>query len=355
MTHQHPTGSRPAPLVVAWELTRRCPLSCRHCRASARAYADEKELSTEECLRVVDSLSSRDVKPLLILTGGEPLCRADVWTIAKRASDGGLRVVMAPCGASVNEASVRRMRESGIKAISLSVDGATKEKHDAFRGVPGAFDANFNAMACARAAELPFQINALVSRETVDDLPTIHAMALREGASRLDLFFLVPVGRGAALKHLALSPEACEQALEWAVRMNDCGPLPIKTTCAPQAVRISHRHKNPAAETRRSPLSSGCLAGRGFIFISHVGVLQPCGFCDVAAGDLRQFGFDFEATCSASPVFQRLKETSQYGGKCGICEFRTVCGGCRARALAATGDYMAEEPACPHQPVKRAS
>ena len=352
----HIPSSEPksGPRVVAWELTRRCPLSCKHCRASARATADKNELSTEACFRVVDSLVAHGSKPLLILTGGEPLSRTDVWDIAKRASDGGLRVVMAPCGTSVNAESVSKMIASGVKAISLSMDGATAEKHDAFRGVPGAFAANLSAMKFAREAGLPFQINALVSRETVNDLPTIRDFALREGATQLDLFFLVPVGRGAALKDIALSAAESEHALEWAVEENANGPLPIKTTCAPQVVRVRHRLKGalptPQHGAKGGPPLGGCMAGRGFVFISHVGILQPCGFCDLPAGDLQHFNYNFPAAYAASEVFRKLQNVDGYGGKCGLCEFRAVCGGCRARALAAAGDYLAEEPSCPYSP-----
>ena len=359
MTNMPPQPSTSGPRIVAWELTRRCPLSCRHCRASARATAHEDELSTEACYRVVDSLVAHGGKPLLILTGGEPLSRADVWGIAKRASDGGLRVVMAPCGTSVTADAVERMIASGVKGISLSMDGATAEQHDAFRGVPGAFAANLSAMRLARDAGLSFQINALVSRETVDDLPAIRDFALREGAAQLDLFCLVPVGRGAALKDIALSAEGCERALEWAVKANADGPLRIKTTCAPQVARVRHRlggalHGDPRVGDRGAPLG-GCMAGRGFAFVSHVGVLQPCGFCDVPAGDLRQFGYDLPAACAASEVFRQLQDVDGYGGKCGTCGFRIVCGGCRARALAAVGDYLAEEPTCSYQPLGKVS
>ncbi len=352
--HVSPPEPKAGPRVIAWELTRCCPLSCRHCRASARATADENELNTDACFRVVDSLIAHGSKPLLILTGGEPLTRTDVWDIAKRASDGGLRVVMAPCGASVNAESVRRMLASGVKAISLSMDGATAEKHDTFRGVPGAFAANLSAIHCAREAGLPFQINALVSRETVEDLPTIRDFALREGATQLDLFFLVPVGRGAAMKDVALSAAKSEQALEWAVEANASGPLPVKTTCAPQVVRVRHRLKGTLQDAqhagRHGPPLGGCMAGRGFAFISHVGILQPCGFFDVPSGDLQSFNYDLPAAYAASEVFRQLQNVDGYGGKCGICEFRTVCGGCRARALAVAGDYLAEEPSCPYRP-----
>ncbi len=355
----HPHGSAPGgmgPQVVAWEITRRCPLACRHCRAGARNTAYEDELSTAECLCVVDSLIAHGSKPLLILTGGEPLSRADVWTLAQRASAGGLRVVMAPCGVSVDDEAIRHMHESGVKAISLSVDGATPEKHDDFRGVTGSFAANLRAMECARRGGIPFQVNMTVSSVNVDELDAVRELALREGASQLDLFFLVPVGRGSALKPFALSAERSELALEWAVRMNAAGPLRIKTTCAPQVVRVRLGKLGSSGTGSRSPAApvsqGGCMAGRGFVFISHTGILQPCGFCDVPAGDLRQHGFDFGAAYRNSTVFRHLRNTDGYGGKCGLCEFRNVCGGCRARALAATGDYLAEEPTCTYQPAK---
>ncbi len=335
------------PSVVAWELTRQCPLACAHCRGGARNTAYAGELTTAECLRVVATLAAQG-RPLLILTGGEPLCRPDVWEIAGSATAAGLRVVMAPCGASVNDVSVARMLAAGVKAISLSLDGATAESHDAFRGVPGAFATVMEAMACARRAGLPFQVNTTVSRLNHADLPAIRTLARDAGASQLDLFFLVPVGRGAALRDLALDPAAAEAALEWAVRANAEGPLRVKTTCAPQIVRVRRRLGVEGGDAGRA---GGCMAGRGFVFISHTGILQPCGFCDVPAGDLRAHGLDFAAAYAASAVFAQLRAVDGYGGKCGVCEYRRVCGGCRARALAACGDYLAEEPSCPHQPA----
>ena len=189
----------------------------------------------------------------------------------------------------------------------------------------------------------------------VDELDAVRELALREGASQLDLFFLVPVGRGSALKSFALSAERSEEALAWAVRMNAQGPLRIKTTCAPQVVRVRQGSCPPGSADRLKPSAhaGGCMAGRGFVFISHTGILQPCGFCDVPAGDLRRHGLDFGAAYRSSEVFRRLRDTDGYGGKCGYCEFRNACGGCRARALAVTGDYLSEEPTCSYQPVAR--
>lgn len=328
------------PRVVAWEVTRRCPLACRHCRAGAtdRAYAGE--LSTDECLRVLDALADFG-RPMIIWTGGEPMSRPDILDLVRAASARGLRSVMAPCGTLVTRDALEALKAAGVTACSFSLDGATAETHDAFRGVAGAFENVTRAMAVARAIGMPFQVNATVSRLNRAELPAIREAAIARGARTLDLFFLVPVGRGAALSGLALSPEETEEVLRWAFEMDRLGPIRVRETCAPQAVRIWHALGCPGQPP------AGCMGGRGFVFISHTGVLQPCGFLDVPSGQLRDFGFDFRRAYEASPVFRDLARTERYGGACGACAFRAGCGGCRARAYAATGDYLAAETSCP--------
>ena len=328
------------PRVVAWEVTRRCPLACRHCRAGAmdRAYAGE--LSTDECLRVLDSLAGFG-RPMIIWTGGEPMCRADILELVRGASARGLRSVMAPCGMLVTRDALTALKAAGVTACSFSLDGATAASHDAFRGVAGAFENVTRAMAVAREIGMPFQVNATVSRINRGELPAIREAAIARGARTLDLFFLVPVGRGAALSGLALSPEETEAVLRWAFEMDRQGPIHVRETCAPQAVRIWSALGKPGQPP------AGCMGGRGFVFISHTGILQPCGFLDVPSGDLRAAGFDFKAVYEASAVFRDLAQPDRYGGACGACAFRTGCGGCRARAYAATGDYLAAETSCP--------
>lgn len=346
-THGHPgvpgAGRGPAeggPRVVAWEVTRRCPLACRHCRAGARDCAYEGELSTEQCLRVLDSLAAFG-RPMIIWTGGEPMYRPDILDLVRGATARGLRSVMAPCGTLVTREALFALKDAGVTACSFSLDGATAETHDAFRGVAGAFDNVTRAMAVAREAGMPFQVNATVSSLNADELPAIREAAIALGARTLDLFFLVPVGRGAELRDLSLSPERTEKVLRWAFEMDRLGPIHVRETCAPQAVRIWH------ALGRQGQPPAGCMGGRGFVFISHTGVLQPCGFLDVPSGELRTFDFDFKRTYQASDVFRDLAQTERYGGACGACAFRSGCGGCRARAYAATGDYMAAETSCP--------
>jgi radical SAM protein with 4Fe4S-binding SPASM domain len=335
-----PTVAAGGPRVVAWEVTRRCPLACRHCRAGARDCAYEGELTTEECLRVLDALAGFG-KPMVIWTGGEPMYRPDILELVRAATARGLRSVMAPCGTLVTREALRALKDAGVMACSFSLDGATAEAHDAFRGVPGAFDNVTRAMAVAREIGMPFQVNATVSRLNRAELPAIREAALALGARTLDLFFLVPVGRGAGLRDLSLPPEDAEAVLRWAFEMDRQGPIRVRETCAPQAVRIWHALGEPGQPP------AGCMGGRGFVFISHTGVLQPCGFLDVPSGDLRAHAFDFKQAYAASPVFRDLSQPDRYGGACGTCAHRFGCGGCRARAYAATGDYMAAETTCP--------
>lgn len=345
MSHP-PHGHRPAsaaadgPRVVAWEVTRRCPLACRHCRAGARDEHYDGELTTAECRHVLDALAAGS-RPMIIWTGGEPMYRPDILELAAAAAARGLRSVMAPCGTLVTRESLAALKAAGVMACSFSLDGATAETHDAFRGVPGAFATVTQAMAVATELGMPFQVNATVSRLNREQLPAIREAALAAGARTLDLFFLVPVGRGSGMRELSLSPGETEEVLRWAFEMDRRGPIRVRETCAPQAVRIWEGLGRPGQPP------AGCMGGRGFVFISHTGILQPCGFLDVPSGDLRAAGLDFNKAYAESAVFRDLRQPERYGGACGTCRFRQACGGCRARAYAATGDYMAAETTCP--------
>lgn len=325
--------------VVAWETTRRCASNCLHCRGAARDSDYAGELTGAEGVRLIDAIASF-ARPVLILTGGDPLGRADIYELAAHAVRRGLRTVVAACGRGVDKASARRMLEAGVSRISISVDGATAESHDAFRGEPGAFEAAMRAMGFAREAGLEFQVNTTVSRHNVSGLPEILELARSAGAAAWDVFFLVPTGRGAGLRGQELSPLEYEQTLQWIAAAAGDSKIPVKTTCAPHYARIA-----PGGGPGRRQ-SSGCMAGQGFVFVSHRGELQPCGFLDIACGNLRDFDFDFKKIYDESVVFRALRKLGQYKGKCGGCRYLRVCGGCRARAYAATGDFLAEEPNC---------
>lgn len=331
------------PRVIAWELTRACPLKCRHCRASSRTEPSERELSTDECFTLIDNISAL-AKPILILTGGEPMLRDDVWDIASYATRKGLHVALATCGMLVDEQSVRRMKESGVRRVSISIDGATSESHDRFRQSPGSFEACIRATRLLRKAGVDFQINTTVSKYNVEMTGEILDLAKNLGASVFNPFLLVPTGRGKALKDLELSAQEYERTLHWFASQRSSG-IALRVTCAPHYQRIIHQ-----LGTVRGPANRGCLGGKSFAFISHVGVVQICGFLDVPCGNLRETGMDFTSIWRDSPMLKEVRNVDSYKGKCGRCEFRVLCSGCRARAMAKHGDYLASEPYCTYQP-----
>jgi len=354
----HPGGAHAdVPRVVAWEITRRCHLQCKHCRGAARDMDYEGELSTEEGKRLLDNIASFS-KPILILTGGEPMSREDVYELARYGTDLGLRVVMSPCGALINPETAEKIRDSGIKRISISLDGATAETHDEFRGVRGAFDSALRGIRHAMDAGIEFQINTTITKHNIDELPDILDLAIDLGAVAFNPFMLVPTGRGEALKEMEVSPAQYEKTLNWIYEKSLELDIVFKPTCAPHYYRI-FRQREAKAGREVTPeshglfaMTKGCLGGQGFVFISYRGIVQACGFLDVPCGDLRKENLDFKKIYQASEVFLELRDTSTYHGKCGICEYTRYCGGCRARALAFSGDYLGEEPFCVYVPEK---
>ena len=335
-------------LIIAWEITRRCALACKHCRGAARDcdYADE--FSTDECFKTIDALAAFS-KPMIILTGGEPLMRGDVFKVARYATDSGCRVVLATCGHLLTTEIAAKLKASGVMAVSVSLDAAIAEAHNAFRGVEGAYEKTLAGLELLKQAGIPFQINTTVSKLNVGELPELLAQAIKLGAATIDFFFLVPTGRGSEIAGLALDSAARDRAIEWIAGQAQTAPIRVKTTCAPQYQRFleedcrrSEGQKSKVGEgaachstsdTRHSSRETkfrGCMGGRGFVFISHTGILQPCGFLDLPCGDLRTAGFDFETLYRNAEVFKNMRTLNPFAG-------------CPARAYARTGDYMEEE------------
>jgi len=394
------------PRLIAWEVTRSCPLACRHCRASARPGPYPGELSTAECRRVLENIVSF-ARPTMILTGGEPMLRADIYDLAGHAHRLGLPVVMAPCGKFVDDEAVAKMKKAGIRRISISIDGATAASHDAFRGIKGAFQFAIQATEAASRGGLDFQINTTVTQHNLAELPAILDLAVRLGATVFNPFLLVPTGRGKDLAGQEISPEDYERTLHWLAAQEGRTDIRLRVTCAPHYTRILHQRRPlktrdshlflggengsvaaRSGEKRSDPVSvqgsapfspecagpacapgdaasvvpphthpgsppaggKGCLGGKAFAFISHVGKVQICGFLETECGDLRRENFDFRRIWENSSVFLAMRDVDRYHGKCGRCEYRRICGGCRARAFAMTGDYLAEEPFCIYQP-----
>jgi len=334
------SGAAPTLRMIAWELTRACNLSCLHCRAAAVSSAPPGELTTEECLALVDDIASF-AQPTLILTGGEPLLRPDLFPILSRADARGLRTVAAVNGTLLDAPTAKRLADAGVRRISISLDGKDAASHDALRGVPGAFEGALRGIAAAREAALPFQINTTVTKQNADQLPEILALAIRLGAAAHHIFLLVPTGRAANLLGFELDARHYEEVLQWLAGQVASAPIEIRATCAPHFYRILRQRGIPTQ-------ARGCLAGQSFCFISHTGDVQPCGYFDVKCGNVRQMSL--REIWENAPLFRQLRDLSAYQGKCGFCEFRQVCGGCRARAYEATGDPLAPEPLCAHVP-----
>ncbi len=363
------------PKLVAWEVTRSCNLSCVHCRASAEKGPYPGELDLDQCRALIDDIASFS-NPVLILTGGDPLMREDIWEIAEHAIASGLRTVMSPNGTLVTPEVAQRMKAIGIPRISISIDFPTAELHDQFRGVPGAFEGAVRGVKTAIEAGVQVQINSTITRLNVDYLDDLLDLAEEIGAVAFHPFLLVPTGRGKELGPEELPPEDYERTLNWVYDRQKTSKIFFKPTDAPHYHRIMrqrakedgtdlselkmHPHSHAAMSGKVGKAghpgdldshSRGCLAGTGFCFVSHVGQVQPCGYFDVPAGDVKQQ--PFSEIWRTSPLFEDLRDVDKLGGKCGICEYRRVCGGCRARAYEVSGDYLAEEPYCVYEPVRR--
>jgi heme b synthase len=343
------------PRLIAWEVTKRCPLNCKHCRASSSDRAFAGEFTREECFRVLENISSF-VKPIIILTGGEPMARDDIYDIAAYGTGLGLRMVMAPCGLLMNRENTRRMKESGIMRISLSIDGADSTTHDSFRQVDGAFDAVISAAHVAHEEGLEFQINSTITKLNYRQIDAMLQLAIDLGAVGFHPFLLVPTGRGSDLADYEIDPQEYEELLTWIYEKSLESPIQFKPTCAPHYYRIFRQQEKKkgrkvTVETHGlSAMTKGCLGGQSFAFISNTGRVQICGFLEESAGDIREQSYDFRTIWETSPLFLKMRNLDGYHGRCGICEYRRVCGGCRARAFAATGDYLDEEPYCVYQP-----
>ncbi|MDI6814504.1 MAG: radical SAM protein [Dehalococcoidales bacterium] len=350
--------------LVAWEITRSCNLFCAHCRASAAYGPYRGELSTREALRLIDQIV-RVGKPVLILSGGEPLLRRDFFQIAEYAVSKGLQVVIGTNGTLITENIAARLKEIAISRIGVSLDFPVPELQDEFRGKAGAFEAAIAGIAKARQANIEVQINSTITRLNAPYLNDLVNLALRVGAIAFHPFLLVPTGRGKGLQSAQLLPEEYERILNWFYdkQIELADKMFIKPTDAPQYLRIVRQRSRKgepqeAAPTekpeptgihnRMNSLSRGCLAGIGFCFISHRGKVQGCGYLDVEAGNIKKESFD--KIWSDSPLFLELRDLSNIKGKCGVCQYKKICGGCRARAYGVSGDYLESEPYCFYEP-----
>jgi radical SAM protein len=353
------------PFTLAWEVTRACGLACLHCRAEANPFRDPDELSTDEAFGLIDQAVDLG-GPILVVTGGDPLMRPDVYDLLKYAVGRDLRVALSPSATGrLTRPALERVKAAGTHMLHLSLDGASAETHDRFRGVRGSYERTIARMRDASDLDLLLQIGTTVSRHNLAELAAIGDRVAEIGATVWTVFFLVPTGRGQASDMLTAAEH--EQVFHWLHDYARSAPFHVRTIAAQQYRRVVIQAQDTAANSSQQPrweytgtgfsarvqkrasAMRGVNDGNGFCFVSNVGDVYPSGFLQIKAGNVR------EQTLSQiyrdSPLFRSLRDPSQLKGKCGLCEYRAVCGGSRARAFAMTGDYLAPDPSCVYIPA----
>jgi len=350
-----------APFTIAWEVTRACAYACVHCRADAMHVADPNELNTEEALRLIDCLADFG-SPILIFTGGDPMMRRDLHELIAYATQKGLRCSLTPTATALpTTARLEKVRDAGIRRIALSLDAPSAEIHDHFRQVAGSWQRTMDILHRAQKIGISVQVNTTISKHNIDILDDMVPFIQEVGAVQWSLFFLVPTGR-AQVKNM-ISAEEHERTFNWLYDLSKTAPFDIKSTAAPMYRRVAIERKR-AEQGGENPVTfqgagfqyadglnrptRGVNDGNGFLFISHVGDIQPSGFLPLTAGNVRTD--DVIDVYRNSQLFTDLRTPDKIKGRCGICEYRDVCGGQRGRAYGVTGDYLETDPACVYIP-----
>jgi len=364
--------SAPPLRMVFWETTKGCNLACKHCRAVPETERSAVELSTAESKRLIDQIAEI-ARPVMIFSGGEPLYRPDIFELGAYAKAKGFRTALATNGTLVTPDVARTIVDAGFSRVSVSLDGADAATHDGFRGLPGSFDRALRAIGYLREAGMSMQINSTIARHNVAELPAMLDLAVGLGADALHIFMLVPVGCGVEIAEREMLPaDEYERVLHWFYDQSKTCALDLKATCAPHYFRVRaqrmveerkqgdysttfvapgtkrHAAPDPAGGRPLSAMTRGCLAGTAVCFVSNAGDVYPCGYLPVSAGSVRRTPFG--EIWNESPLFEQLRDADALTGKCGICRFEAICGGCRARAFSDTGDYLAGEPFCTYEP-----
>lgn len=344
-----------SPFLVIWETSQACDLACRHCRASAQTERHPDELTTREALALLGEIRALG-DPLMVFTGGDPLKRPDLFELLKASTSLGLRTTVTPSATPLlTEQAVERFQDCGVSRMAISVDGPDAATHDAFRGVAGSFDRSLLALRHAALIGLETQINTTVTRYNRHQLSEMAELVERERARLWSVFFLVVAGRAQLSDDL--TAEEYEEVFEFLYRTSLSAPFDIKTTEAQHYRRYVAQQRKKAgpgavhASTQTSiQRQAGINDGKGFVFVSHTGEIFPSGFLPVSAGNIRHTRL--ADAYRDSGLFQVLRDSDQLEGKCGLCEYRNLCGGSRSRALALTGDYLQSDPRCVYIPSR---
>ena len=333
--------------IISWNITKRCNLRCAHCYLDASYLTGDvtDELSTVECFRVIDQMAEVNPNAVLILTGGEPLLRKDIFEISRYASDKGFMTVLGTNGIPITDGVAKKIKESGIKGVGVSLDSMNREKHDSFRGIKGAWDNTIKGIEEIKRVGIEFQIQTTVTKENYDEIPSIIEFAYKTGARVFNLFFLVCTGRGEELTDI--SAEQYEDMLSYVYKIHDnFKGMMIRPKCAPHFKRIAYQ-----SDPNSSVLSGyigGCRAGTNYCRITPEGNVTPCPYMPDSVGNVRNKSF--VDIWWNSDMFKNLRQP-EYHGKCQECEYKLLCGGCRARASASNNDYMGDDPWCLYEPA----
>jgi radical SAM protein with 4Fe4S-binding SPASM domain len=352
--------------LLFWESTIRCNLTCAHCRRLESDEAAHKDLSTDQAKELIGQLADlgkrQPMMPVLVFSGGEPLCRKDLFELVGQARSLGIVPALATNGTLIDAAIAERIKDNGIARVAVSLDGSTAEVHDKLRQLEGSFERAVEGIGHLHDKKVPFQVNITLTKHNAGQLEDIYELAKSLGAIALHVFMLVPVGCGQILAETdMLSPEQYEQKMLEVCRLDGLGQLQIKVTCGPHYERIIRQqglqqsragkdHSGDAVPGRsgHKGASKGCLAGLGVLFVGHQGDVFPCGYLPVKCGNVLES--KLSEIWYNNQDLARMRDSSDLEGKCGVCGYRQVCGGCRGRAYAATGNYMAEEPFCAYIP-----
>jgi radical SAM protein len=355
------------PFIAIWEVTRACQLKCVHCRADAQTKPHPNELTHEEGIKLIDQIYEMN-NPMLVFTGGDCMMREDLFELADYAVKKGMRVSMTPSAtANVTKEKMERAKNVGLSRWGFSLDGPTPEIHDHFRGTPGSFDLTLEKIKYLNELNMPLQINTVISRYNYEHLEQMVELVKELKAIMWYIFLLVPTGRGQ--EDACITPAEHEKVFKWLYELSKTAPFDIKTTAAQHYRRVvlqqkAREHKIDGADIRyedtittdhasvidglkRAP--KGVNDGNGFIFISHVGDVLPSGLLPIKVGNVREK--PLKEIYRESPVLKELRNPDLYKGKCGVCEYRFVCGGSRSRTYAVTGDYLESEPYCVYIPM----
>ena len=339
---------------LAWEITSRCNLSCIHCRSSSTMQKEENELTTKEAFKLLDDLAEF-AKPTIVLSGGEPLLRKDVYEIARYGAEKGIRMTLATNGTLVNDEIAKKIKDSGIKSCSLSLDGATPEVHDNFRKQKGAFKSVMRCIEIFKKHNIPFLINSSFTKRNQKDIAETLRMATELGAMAWFMFVIIPTGRGAGVTEEFIDKDTYVEILKWHYEREKEGKIRMRPVCAPFYFRLKKEWGDKEnIKDKSSPLGfisdRGCIGAVGGVFVSKEGMVTPCSYFPFEVGHVRKNSI--REIWENSPRLNELRDFDNYQGDCHYCEYRVVCGGCRALAYFFKGNHLEKDPYCDYKPKR---